>query len=164
MTLQVSTLGETLLADGRFPLTLTRVEVTEGGASRILTHEIYRHKGAAAVLLFDPARAVVLLVRQFRLAAWLEGAPQPMTEVCAGMLDGDEPEACVKREAFEETGVRLARATHAFDAYTSPGGVTETIACFLAPYDAADCRAREAGSTTTSTSRFSKSRSTRRWR
>jgi nudix-type nucleoside diphosphatase (YffH/AdpP family) len=138
MTLQVSTLGETLLADGRFPLTLTRVEVTEGGASRILAHEIYRHKGAAAVLLFDPARAVVLLVRQFRLAAWLEGAPQPMTEVCAGMLDGDEPEACVIRESLEETGVAIVRARHVFDAFVSPGATTENIACFVAPSGARD--------------------------
>jgi nudix-type nucleoside diphosphatase (YffH/AdpP family) len=131
-------LGETLLADGRFPLTLTRVEVTEAGASRVLDYEIYRHKGAAAVLLYDPDRAVVLLVRQFRLAAWLEGAAQPMTEVCAGMLDGDEPEACVVRESLEETGVAIAGARHVFDAFASPGATTEKIACFVARYGVGD--------------------------
>ena len=138
MTPQVRILGETLLADGRFKLTLTRVEVTEAGASRVLNHEIYRHKGAAAVLLYDPARLVVLLVRQFRLGAWLEGAAQPMTEVCAGMLDGDEPEACVIRESREETGVAIASARHVFDAFVSPGATTEKIACFVAPYGARD--------------------------
>jgi GDP-mannose pyrophosphatase NudK len=138
MTPQVRILGETLLADGRFKLTLTRVEVTEAGASRVLDHEIYRHKGAAAVLLYDPERGVVLLVRQFRLAAWLEGAAQPMTEVCAGMLDGDGPEACVIRESLEETGVAIASARHVFDAFVSPGATTEKIACFVAPYGARD--------------------------
>jgi len=138
MAPQIRTLGETVLANGRFRLTLNRVEVTEAGASRVLDHEIYHHKGAAAVLLYDPERGVVLLVRQFRLAAWLEGAAQPMTEVCAGMLDGDEPEACVIRESFEETGVAITSARHVFDAFVSPGATTEKIACFVAQYGARD--------------------------
>ena len=132
-------LGERLLANGRFRLTVTDVEVTEpDGVARRMHHEIYHYKGAAAVLLYEPERGTVLLVRQFRLAAFLEGAAQPMTEVCAGMLDGDEPEACVIREAMEETGVKIASARHAFDAFVSPGGTTEKIACFVAPFAAAD--------------------------
>ena len=139
MSLQVKLLDEKLLANGRFRLTLTRVEVTESsGATRVLRHEIYHHGPAAAVLLYDPERGCVLLVRQFRLAAYLAGAPQPMTEVCAGMLDDDAPEACVIREAMEETGVAIAHASHAFDAFMSPGGITEKISCFVAPYRAAD--------------------------
>ena len=138
MAPQVRVLDETILADGRFRLTLTRVEVSEGGAARVLTYEIYRHKGAAALLLYNPGRASVLLVRQFRLAAWLEGAAQPMTEVCAGMLDGDEPAACVIRESLEETGVAISGARHVFDAFVSPGATTEKIACFVAPYGPAD--------------------------
>ena len=54
------------------------------------------------------------------------------------MLDGDDPSVCVVREAFEETGVRIESARHAFDAFTSPGATTEKIACFVAPYAAAD--------------------------
>ncbi len=138
MAPRVKMLGEKLLADGRFKLTLNSVEITEAGASRVLNHEVYRHKGAAALLLYDPGRARVLLVRQFRLAAWLEGAAQPMTEVFAGMLDGDAPEACVIRESLEETGVAIVRARHVFDAFVSPGASTEKIACFVAPYGLAD--------------------------
>jgi nudix-type nucleoside diphosphatase (YffH/AdpP family) len=139
MAQQAKILGEKILANGRFKLTLTDVEITEAdGAVRLMHHEIYHYKGAAAVLLYDPARGTVLLVRQFRLAAFLEGAKQPMIEVCAGMLDGDEPEACVIREAMEETGVKIARARHAFDAFVSPGGTTEKIVCFVAPYGSAD--------------------------
>ena len=139
MTPKVRVLGETILADGRFRLTLTRVEVTEAdGAARVMNHEIYHHKGAAAVLLYDPERAIVLLARQFRLGAYLEGAPQPMIEVCAGMLDGDTPEAGIIREAMEETGVAIVNPRHVFDAFVSPGATTEKIACFVAPYGAKD--------------------------
>jgi GDP-mannose pyrophosphatase NudK len=137
--LQVKLLDETLLANGRFRLTRTGVEVTENdGATRVLRHEIYHYKPAAAVLLYDPGRGCVLLVRQFRLGAYLCGGAQPLTEVCAGMLDADAPEACVIREAMEETGVAIRHATHAFDAFMSPGGMTEKIACFVAPYTEAD--------------------------
>ena len=136
----VTILGETLLAEGRFRLTRTKAEIEESdGARRLLNHEIYHYGRAAAVLLFDPARGLVRLVKQFRLAAYVADGALDTIEVCAGMLDDDEPEACVKREAFEETGVRLARAAHALTIYTSPGGVTETIACFVAPYGGADC-------------------------
>jgi nudix-type nucleoside diphosphatase (YffH/AdpP family) len=89
-------------------------------------------------LLYVAGRARVLLVRQFRLAAWLEGAAQPMIEVCAGMLDGDAPEACVIRESLEETGIAIPAARHVFDAFVSPGASTEKIACFVAPYGPAD--------------------------
>ncbi len=61
------------------------------------------------------------------------------------MLDGEDPEACVVREAFEETGVRVLAARHAFDAFCSPGGMTEKIACFVAPYGAADRVGRGGG-------------------
>lgn len=137
--MRVTIVDEKLLANGRFRLTSTGVEiVTDDGARHSLRHEVYHYKPAAALLLYDPDRACVLLVRQFRLGAYLAGAAQPLTEVCAGMLDADAPEACVIREAFEETGVVLSGATHAFDAFMSPGGMTEKIACFVAPYSPAD--------------------------
>ncbi|HXW20679.1 MAG TPA: NUDIX domain-containing protein [Roseiarcus sp.] len=136
---QARVLNEELIADRRFKLTNASVEIFEpDGASRVLHHEVYHYKHAAALLLYDPRRGLILLVRQFRVGGYLGGAAQPMIEVCAGMLDGDEPEACVIREALEETGVRIAAAKHVFDAFTSPGGTTEKIACFVAPYGEAD--------------------------
>jgi nudix-type nucleoside diphosphatase (YffH/AdpP family) len=132
-------LAESLVAGGRFRLTRTRVEIEEAdGSRRMLDHEIYRHEGAAAVLLYDPARRLALLVKQFRLGAYLADAALETIEACAGMLDGDDPQVCVAREAFEETGVRIRAARHAFDAFSSPGATTEKIACFVAPYSAAD--------------------------
>ena len=139
MAPKIKLLGEKLLANGRFRLTQTSVEITEmDGAARVMNHEIYHHKAAAALLLYDPERAIVLLVRQFRLGAYLEGARQPMTEVCAGMLDGDTPEVGIIREAMEETGVAISGARHVFDAFVSPGATTEKIACFVARYGSGD--------------------------
>jgi len=131
--------GEAVVAQGRFALTLTEVEVVEpNGETRRLSHEIYRHGDAAAVLLYDPARQVVTLVSQFRLGAYLNDGALASLEICAGMLDGDAPDACAVREAFEETGVGIAAPRHAFDAFMSPGGMTEKIAFFVAAYGAAD--------------------------
>jgi GDP-mannose pyrophosphatase NudK len=128
-------LDEHLLYQGRFPLTRTRVELTDAQGQRFeIDHEVYRHGFAAAVLLYDPERRVVLLVRQFRMAPWLAEGATSMLEACAGMLDGDAPDVCARREADEETGVEVADVVHAFDAYMSPGGVTERISCFTARY------------------------------
>ena len=131
--------GEALLSRGRFDLTRTDIEAVEDdGSTRSLSHEVYRHGKAAAVLLYDPARAVVTLVKQFRAGAYLSDGALATIEACAGMLDGDAPEACVVREALEETGLAIASPRHAFDAYMSPGGMTEKIACFVAPYGETD--------------------------
>jgi GDP-mannose pyrophosphatase NudK len=130
---------ETLLARGRFDLTRTDIEVVEDdGSTRTLKHEVYRHGKAAAALLYDPKRGVVTLVKQFRAGAYLSDGALATIEVCAGMLDGDPPDACVIREALEETGIAIHAAVHAFDAYTSPGGISERIACFVASYGEAD--------------------------
>ena len=131
--------GETLMAKGRFELTRTDIDVVEeDGVERTLSHEVYRHGKAAAVLLYDPTRSVVTLVKQFRAGAFLADGALATIEVCAGMLDGDTPDACVVREALEETGISIDAPRHAFDAYMSPGGMTEKIACFVAPYGASD--------------------------
>jgi GDP-mannose pyrophosphatase NudK len=132
-------IGETLLARGRFDLTRTEIEVKEDdGSTRALNHEVYRHGKAAAVLLYDATRRVVMLVRQFRAGAYLCDGALATIEACAGMLDGDPPPVCAIREALEETGVAIEELRHAFDAYMSPGGMSEKIACFVAPYGEAD--------------------------
>jgi GDP-mannose pyrophosphatase NudK len=139
-------MGETLLARGRFDLTRTVIEVVEeDGSARTLSHEVYRHGKAAAVLLIDPKRGAVTLVKQFRAGAYLSDGALATVEACAGMLDGDAPEACAIREAFEETGITIQAPRHAFDAYMSPGGMTEKIACFVAEYGEADRAGRGGG-------------------
>jgi GDP-mannose pyrophosphatase NudK len=134
MAKTASVIGETFLNRGRFDLTKTKIEVVEdGGSTRVLVHEVYRHGKAAAVLLDDAKRGVVALVKQFRAGAYLSDGALATIEVCAGMLDGDLPEVCAIREALEETGIAIRKPVHAFDLYVSPGYSTEKIACFVAP-------------------------------
>jgi GDP-mannose pyrophosphatase NudK len=139
VNLSVSILEDRVLFKGRFPLTRTRAAIHDAaGRSFEIDHEVYRHGFAAAVLLYDPDRGVVMLVRQFRMAPYLAEGLTEMLEVCAGMLDDDAPEVCAKREVLEETGVEARKVQHAFDAYMSPGGVTERISCFTARYSPQD--------------------------
>jgi GDP-mannose pyrophosphatase NudK len=132
-------ISDTILATGRFDLTRTKIEISEDdGSTRTLNHDVYRHGKAAAVLMYDARRRVVMLVKQFRAGAYLSDGALATIEACAGMLDGDPPDVCAIREALEETGVVIDKPVHAFDAYMSPGGMTEKIACFVAPYGEAD--------------------------
>jgi nudix-type nucleoside diphosphatase (YffH/AdpP family) len=91
-----------------------------------------------AVLPYDPRRGCVLLTRQFRSSAHLATGAGFLVEACAGKLDGDTPEACARREAVEELGYDLGALERLFEAYSSPGALTERLTYFLAPYDPAD--------------------------
>jgi nudix-type nucleoside diphosphatase (YffH/AdpP family) len=101
--------------------------------------EAYDRGNGAAVLLFDPRRRTVVLTRQFRLPTFLNGNPDGMLiESCAGLLDGDDPETCIRREAEEETGYRVRQPRKVFEAYMSPGSVTEKLHFFVAEYEPQD--------------------------
>lgn len=99
--------------------------------------EVYDRGHAAVVLLHDPVRNSVVLTRQFRLPVHVSGESGFLIEACAGLLDGDDPESCARKEAEEETGYRVASIRHVFDAYMSPGSVTEKLHFFIASYDTA---------------------------
>ena len=107
------------------------------GTIQNLVREVYDHGNAAAILLIDPKRRVLTLVRQFRLPAHLAGDDGQMLEICAGLLDGDAPETCARKEALEETGIAPATLTHAFDIYASPGSLSEKTHCFIGTYSPA---------------------------
>ncbi len=101
--------------------------------------ETYDRGNGAVVLPYDPQRATVLLTRQFRFPAYVNDHPDGMiVEAAAGLLDADNPEVAIRREASEELGVRLGEVTHVFDAYMSPGSVTEKLYFFAARYTAED--------------------------
>lgn len=97
--------------------------------------EAYDRGNGAAALLYDPERQTVLLTRQFRLPTYINGnADGFLTEVCAGLLDGDAPEACMKREILEETGYAVPDVELVAEVYTSPGAVTEMLYLYMARY------------------------------
>lgn len=100
--------------------------------------EIHDHGHGAAILPFDAERGTVLLVRQFRLPPHLVGADGMMIEACAGLLDGDPPEAGALREAEEELGYRVRNLKSAGRIWGSPGAINESIWLFQAEYSAAD--------------------------
>lgn len=93
--------------------------------------ETYDRGDGAAVLLCDRDAGEVVLIRQFRYPAFYRGEPPFLVEVCAGKLEGDDPETCARREAREETGYRIGEIARAFDCFMSPGAVTERIAMYL---------------------------------
>ncbi|MHA6765444.1 NUDIX domain-containing protein [Streptacidiphilus sp. PAMC 29251] len=100
--------------------------------------ETYDRGDGATVLLYNLERATVLLTRQFRYPAYVNGHPDGMLiETAAGLLDQDDPRTAVRREAAEETGHTIGEVEHIFDVYMSPGSVTERIHFYAAPYDAA---------------------------
>jgi nudix-type nucleoside diphosphatase (YffH/AdpP family) len=98
--------------------------------------EIYDRGNGAAILLYNSIKKTVILTRQFRLPTYLNGNKSGMMiEVCAGLLDKDQPEQCIIRETEEETGYRIKTVRKVFETYMSPGAVTEILHLFVGEYD-----------------------------
>lgn len=98
--------------------------------------EAYDRGNGATILLYNPENGKVVLTEQFRLPSYINGNDSGMLiETCAGLLDADEPEACIIRETQEETGYKISEVKKIFEAYMSPGSVTEILHFFIAKYD-----------------------------
>lgn len=100
-----------------------------------IDREVHDHGSAAAILLFDPNKNAVVLVRQFRPAAFVNGDPNFMLEVPAGLIDDDQPDEAIRREAMEETGYAVNDVRYLFQTYASPGTLTEKVGLFYARVD-----------------------------
>jgi len=115
------------------------------GSSEVQTREVYDRGNGATVLLYNKEQRTVILTRQFRFPSFVNGNPDGMLiEACAGLLDDDNPEDCVKREAEEETGFKIDKVRKIFEAYMSPGSVTEIVYFFVAEYSK-DMKINEGG-------------------
>jgi len=121
------------------------------GSWQTQSREAYDRGNGAAILLYNRDRRTVILTRQFRYPAYSNGSADGMLiEACAGLLDLDDPETAIKRETEEETGYRLANVVRLFEAYMSPGSVTEKLYFFAGEYEPENRAAAgggEAGST-----------------
>jgi nudix-type nucleoside diphosphatase (YffH/AdpP family) len=106
------------------------------GGHQTIDREIHDHGNAATILLYDPSRKSVILVRQLRVPPLMNGDNGFLIETPAGLLEGDDPTSAIIREAMEETGYRIDRAEYLYDAYMSPGAVTERVSFFAAEIDA----------------------------
>ena len=115
------------------------------GSWEVQSREAYDRGNGATILLYDTARRTVVLTQQFRLPTYVNGNGSGMLiETCAGLLDADDPETCIAREAFEETGYEIRNARKMMQAYISPGSVTEILHFFVAEYSRAQ-RVNEGG-------------------
>ena len=100
------------------------------------SRETYDRGNGATILLYNIARRTVILVRQFRFPAFVNGWNDLLIEAPAGLLDEASPDERIKLEVEEETGYRVSHVRKIFDAYMSPGSVTEKLYFFVAEYDA----------------------------
>ncbi len=138
--------GITILSDDWYVLHKVRFRYRQrDGRWTEQSREAYDRGNGAVVLLHDPQRDTIILTKQFRMPTYLNGNSDGMLiEACAGLLDGENPEAAIMREAEEETGYRPSKLRKVFEAYMSPGSVTELLHFYLAEYDEAS-RARPGG-------------------
>ena len=124
-----------ILSDNWYTLKKITYELESNGKVETQSREAYDRGNGAAILLYNVSQKTVILTRQFRLATYINGNPGgTLTEACAGLLDADNPEDCIRRETQEETGYRIGEVVKVFEAYMSPGSVTELVYFFIAPY------------------------------
>jgi len=125
-----------LLSDNHYTLKTTTFDWRRNnGEWQTQQRETYDRGDAATVLPYNLARRTVLLVRQFRYPAYVNGYDDLMIEAAAGLLDDAEPESRIRLEAEEEIGYRLGDIREIFEAFMSPGAATQKIYFFVAAYE-----------------------------
>jgi nudix-type nucleoside diphosphatase (YffH/AdpP family) len=125
-----------ILSDNWYILKRIEYEITDGQGNKTRQlREAYDRGNGAVILLYNQDQGTVILTRQFRLPTFINGnADGMLIEACAGLLDKDDPENCIRRETEEETGYQIKDVKKVFEAYMSPGSVTEILYFFVAAY------------------------------
>lgn len=132
----VKILHTEILSDNWYVLKKVTYEyVKKNGEKQVQSRESYDRGNGATILLYNKKQSTVILTRQFRLQTFVNGNETGMMiEACAGLLDKDNAEDCIRRETEEETGYRISDVKKIFEAYMSPGSVTEILHFFIAEY------------------------------
>ncbi|GAO44615.1 GDP-mannose pyrophosphatase NudK [Flavihumibacter petaseus] len=146
MIAKVEILKTEILSDNWYTLRkITYSYSKKDGTSQTQSREAYDRGNGATILLYNRSSRTVILTRQFRLPTFINGnADGMLIEACAGLLDKDNPEDCIRRETEEETGYKIHDVRKVFEAYMSPGSVTEILYFFIAEY-AASMKVNEGG-------------------
>lgn len=136
MNPDVKILSTEILSDNWYVLRkITFEKRRRDGSVEVLSREAYDRGNGATLLLYNRATQRVILTRQFRIPTFVNGNPSGLLiEACAGLLDADQPETCIRREVAEETGFIVSDIRKVFEAYMSPGSVTEILHFFVAEY------------------------------
>jgi nudix-type nucleoside diphosphatase (YffH/AdpP family) len=125
-----------VLSDNHYTLKTTTFEWRRANGEWQTQHrETYDRGNGTALLPYNLAQRTVVLVRQFRYPAFVNGCDDLLIEAAAGLLDNETPELRIRAEAEEETGYRLGEITKIFEAFMSPGAVTEKLHFFVAEYE-----------------------------
>jgi nudix-type nucleoside diphosphatase (YffH/AdpP family) len=139
MTTRVEVRDVTVLSDDWYVLKKTNFAYRRAdGTWQEQSRETYDRGNGAVILLYDPTRRTVVLTRQFRYAAFVNGHDDMLIEAPAGLLDEASPEERIRAEVEEETGYRVHDVTRLWDVFMSPGSVTERLFFFTGRYDPAD--------------------------
>jgi GDP-mannose pyrophosphatase NudK len=129
--------NDKILSDNWYVLRkITYDYIKSDGRQQTQTREVYDRGNGSVILLYNKEQKSVILTRQFRLPTFVNGNNDGMLiEACAGLLDNDNPEECVRRETEEETGYKISEVRKIFQAYMSPGSVTELLHYFIGEYN-----------------------------
>jgi len=132
----VRILDTKILSDNWYILKKITYEYTKKDGTKLTqSREAYDRGNGATILLYNKSQKTVILTRQFRLPTFVNGNESGLLiESCAGLLDKDNAEDCIRRETEEETGYRITDVRKIFEAYMSPGSVTEILYFFIAEY------------------------------
>lgn len=136
MSQKITLIKDHILSDNYFILHNITYDLTRKNGE-VIRHkrEVYDRGNGATILLYNAGKKSVVLTRQFRVATWINGNEDgQLIEACAGLLDDDEPEVCIRKESIEETGYEVGEVSKVFELYMSPGGMTELIHFFIAEY------------------------------
>lgn len=109
------------------------------------SREVYDRGNGATILLYNRDSKTVILTRQFRFPVFMNGHEGYLIEAAAGLLDNMDPESRIKAEAEEETGFHVSHVEKVFEAYMSPGSVTEKLYFYIAEYTAGDKKSAGGG-------------------
>lgn len=133
---RIKILKTEILSDNWYTLNKVTFNIQKkDGTTETQSREAYDRGNGAVILLYNTTTNTVILTRQFRLPTYINGNTSGMLiEACAGLLDNDNPEDCIKRETEEETGYKISKVEKVFEAYMSPGSVTEILHFFIAEY------------------------------
>lgn len=125
-----------LLSDNYYTLNKLTFDYKQSNGQWVTqVRECYDRGDGAGILLYNKEKGMVILTKQFRMPTFLNDNKEGLlVEICAGMLDKDNPEACIIRETEEEVGYRLKEVKKIFEAYSSPGVMTEKMHFFIGEY------------------------------
>ena len=135
-TNRIKNIVSKLLSDNYYILKkLTFNYLMKNGQWVTQIREVYDRGDGAGILLYNKEKQTIILIKQFRMPTYMnDNADGFLVEICAGMLDKDNPEACIIRETEEEVGYRIKEVKKVYEAYSSPGVMTEKMHFFIGEY------------------------------